>query len=138
MKIGFKKFWKGGILSWLIALVSWSRYSHTVMFIDEFVFEVLPNKGVIFYKVDEDLDYSIYDLVDIEVSEERKQFVLDDIPNYVGLKYDYIGALLSWTIGRDDNSRWYCSELHCDILGLDSKSTPKHLYTFLRIGNGKI
>jgi len=66
-----------------------------------------------------------WDVVEVELQKDAPWLL-----NQVGKGYDWLGILGLITLGFDDPSRWYCSELAAAAMGLSPRQvSPGELYS---------
>ena len=114
IKVAFYK----GIGSWKNKLIRWwtgSPYSHVELIMpDNFTWiSISPFlTSTVSARTKVDFDLENWDFVDLEVTQEQNNVILDFFKETEGCKYDWTGMLLSqfvpFHIKR--KGKWYCSE----------------------------
>lgn len=109
----------GGVFDWLIRKWTRSPYCHccAVFTFDEgkqVLYEAQNNVGVVSREVVADIDLrpSQWDHIDIPVSPDSRQKVMEWCASEVGCKYDWLGLFWSQVlfIPREHPDKWFCSE----------------------------
>jgi len=132
MKIAFYKAFqkKATMLDNLIAVFTFGRYSHVELYFSNGEsFSISPREGESRFKV---IDYTpeAWDILDLKLTEDEEKKLYAIAKNeYLGFKYDYIGAVFSASpvcIQKDE--RLFCSEVATNIIRRNRR------YYFLRDG----
>jgi len=144
MKIAFYKAFqpKATALDKTVAVCSFGKYSHVeLVFSDGTCFSVSPRDGGARFKKIH-LSEQTWKIIDLPITDHAEKEIRDIAKNYIGYKYDYIGAIFSvMPICIQKNNRLFCSEIatnllnHCiyyNKLGDGCKYSPNDLYKKLK------
>lgn len=143
MKLAFRKFWHGGVFDWLVALWTWSKYSHVELILD--VVEGTTGQMFSSSYADDGVRFILrgsrkapdYDYVDIPISEDERHTIFINAINELGKNYDLLGVFrFVIPLIHDDANDWFCSEICTYLLKsigklphvTPNKVTPKELY----------
>jgi len=103
-------------LDWLIACLSVGKYSHVEIVIGNKWFSVSPRTNSSQYRKIKPRPES-WDYIDLNLSKDEECIVLDEIEKYMGMKYDYTGAITSVTpICIQAEHKVFCSEVCANII----------------------
>ena len=119
-----KRLW----LDWLIACASFGKYSHVELVVGDEWFSISPRTGKA-QKRKINPKCARWDFVELHLSGVDKDIVMIQVNNYVGFKYDYLGAIFSITpfcIQR--SNKIFCSEVTVNVLN------HTHKYGWLKDG----
>lgn len=128
-----KRLW----LDWVIAIASFGKYSHVELVDGEDWFSISPRSGEAVKRKIIPKKES-WDFINLKLDEEDEARVREQIPRYIGVKYDYVGAIFSITpLCIQKPNRVFCSEVATNILnktlryfylGDGCKYSPSKLY----------
>jgi len=128
-------------------LIQWwtkSNYSHVEIIIDDYWVSSSPDQGGAYIHRLRPLSDN-WDYVTVKVNEENTPWAIQFANAQVGTKYDWLGVFFSQFlhINKQDNSKWFCSELVTVLLQImDNKQTknlvpneqsPGNLYRLYRM-----
>lgn len=104
---------KPSLVSWLIRIFTWSRFSHTAIVEDDvyIIDSTMTHGGVQRRRLAEIIEeYPTLVIVDVAVEDETK--ALEFARSQLGKPYDWT-AIVGFIMRRDwaDESDWFCSEL---------------------------
>lgn len=121
--------------SWLIRIVTWSRWSHCAVVInDDYVVEARAFKGVVITPLQEFIDrYNTHEFAELPVYDSVSN-AYDRLGACIGMKYDYLAALgVLFRTGWNNSNAKDCSELLATISKMFredkvSRITPEDIY----------
>lgn len=124
---------EGNFYDKLIRLVNRTKYSHVELCIDGYCYSSSPRDGGVRRK---HITFSQHwDLIELEVTEDHKQEMLNLFEREHSKAYDWLGAIKT-TIRFFPNhkDKFFCSEIIAQALGLPKpgKWTPEDLYQFFK------
>ena len=140
MQVIFYKAKKGNAVDKLIAFYTstlyekitgkWlDTYSHVeLLFSDGYMFSASQRTGLTAYRK-HILDFEKWEYIDIEVDEKEVRALAN---KYAGKAYDYLGVISFLGIGKQEDKKWFCSEVVAKCLGYkNTKISPNGLYRLL-------
>lgn len=107
-------FYKGKwLISRLIQLRTFSRFSHVAISVKWLVYEAHYDRGVILSNSPTTYNKSEYEELTIYVKNYQEYNILEFLGRQVGKKYDFLAIISFFTRenNRNDNGRFFCSEL---------------------------
>ena len=120
--------------SWLIRIVTWSRWSHCGIVINDKVFEARVFEGVVITPLQEFIDrYNKHEIASVPVA-DNVPAALDRLSSCIGLPYDYLAAFgVLFRTGWNNVKAKDCSELVATVCGMFrtervSRITPEDIY----------
>ncbi len=121
-------------LSWLIRAVTWSRWSHCGIVVDDMVFEARAFKGVVATPLQEFIDrYNTHEIADVPVKDSVTD-AMERLYYCMGLPYDYLAAFgVLFRTGWNNTKAKDCSELVATVCAMFrtekvSRITPEDIY----------
>lgn len=116
---------KGNWFDWLIRKYCNSRYSHVEIVVGGIACAADAWSGKVRTAPVTTFNRDNWDVVEVELQKDAPWLL-----NQVGKGYDWLGILGLITLGFDDPSRWYCSELAAAAMGLSPRQvSPGELYS---------
>ncbi len=127
----------------VIKYITKSKYSHCELIIDNKWISSDPKVGGAYVNDLRPLTDK-YDYITVYVDGATKRKALGFANNQVGKKYDWCGVLCThlFKIDRENNDKWFCSELVCTLLqkmenpqvkgAKPADLTPQDLYEIFR------
>lgn len=105
------RFYKNeSLISKIIRKITFGKYSHVAIQLDNIVYQALPFKGVFAQHVSQEMDCQ--EMVVIEVDERTMWYIECYLKYELGVGYDY-GSIFRFLFFANykKNNSWYCSEL---------------------------
>jgi len=140
MKLAFYKAFQpnASSLDKVIAVATFGNYSHIeIVFSDDEWFSISAREGITRFKDIHPKEGS-WDFIELDfVDEDQEKIVRQNAKNYLGFRYDYVGALFSATpLCIQKDKKMFCSEVVGIILsksgiiplGDGCKYSPNGLY----------
>ena len=108
---------KGDWSDKLIRLWTRSKYSHTELVIDDLWYSSSPRDGEVRIKYITPKP-GHWDFIEIDVTKEQKENMLNFFNSQIGKKYDFKGIFLSQVLpfNIQDPEKWFCSEIDSKAL----------------------
>ena len=107
-----KRLW----LDWVIAIASLGKYSHVELVDGDGWFSISPRTNSAKWRKIEPKT-GRWDFVELDLTQHQKAKIRAKINKYMGMKYDYIGAIFSITpFCIQKNNKVFCSELVVNLI----------------------
>lgn len=120
--------------SWLIRIVTWSRWSHCGMIVGDEVIEARAFKGVVVTPLQEFIDrYNTHEIALLPVKDSVEE-AMARAKSCIGMKYDYFAALgVLFRTGWNSTDKKDCSEFLATICRMFredkvSRIAPEDIY----------
>lgn len=131
MKIAFYRAEHGNWLDKLIAFITVSNYSHCELVFTDGVFGSSSSRdgGVRLKYIEQDSHWDIYDIYDLNLTQEKERQMREWFITHTGEAYDWPGAIMSlFGVNWTSEDKHFCSEVCGDLLDLDPIVTPQKLF----------
>lgn len=131
MKIAFYLAENGNWVDKTISFFTISKYSHCELVFTDGVFGSSSSRdgGVRLKYIEQDSHWDIYDIYDLNLTQEKERQMREWFITHTGEAYDWPGAIMSlFGVNWTSEDKHFCSEVCGDLLDLDPIVTPQKLF----------
>jgi hypothetical protein len=131
MRIAFYLAEYGDWQDKLISFFTFSKYSHCELVFSDGTFGSASSRdgGVRLKYIEQNDHWDIYDIYDLDMTQEMEQVIRAWFVIHKDEKYDWPGAIMSlFGVNWTSDDKKFCSYVCAQLLGLDPIVTPQKLY----------